>query len=93
VRYRILPKVAQLASKSARREGLAIRQSSLFRPRDFDNSPYFAIVKPTIEMGFNYKNSMGPTYQIIDAKFVEEKLKMKQRDFESRESRFINLHQ
>ena len=24
-------------------------------PRDFDISPYFAIVKPTIEIGFNYR--------------------------------------
>jgi hypothetical protein len=55
VRYPILPKVKQLATKAARREVLAIRQSSLYMPRDFDISPYFAIVKPTIEMGFDYK--------------------------------------
>jgi hypothetical protein len=24
-------------------------------PRDFDISPYFAIIKPTLEMGFDYK--------------------------------------
>ncbi|HEY7458830.1 MAG TPA: lipo-like protein, partial [Xanthobacteraceae bacterium] len=28
---------------------------SLFAPRDFDISPYFAIVKPTIEAGFDYR--------------------------------------
>lgn len=55
VRYPILPKVTRLGSKAARREVLAIRQSSLYMPRDFDISPYFAIVKPTIETGFNYK--------------------------------------
>lgn len=55
VRYPILPNVTQLGSKSARREVLAIRQSSLYMPRDFDISPYFAIVKPTIEAGFDYK--------------------------------------
>jgi hypothetical protein len=55
VRYPILPKVKQLTTKVARREVLAIRQSSLYMPRDFDISPYFEIVKPTIEMGFDYK--------------------------------------
>jgi hypothetical protein len=56
VRYPILPKVTQLESKAARREVLAIRQSGLYMPRDFDISPYFAIIKPTLEMGFDYKN-------------------------------------
>ncbi|HEY2534657.1 MAG TPA: hypothetical protein VGJ20_43245 [Xanthobacteraceae bacterium] len=56
VRYPILPNVMQLGSKVARREVLAIRRSSLYMPRDFDISPYFAIVKPTIEIGFNYKS-------------------------------------
>ncbi len=55
IRYPILPKVTRLESKAARREVLAIRQSSLYMPRDFDISPYFAIIKPTIEMGFDYK--------------------------------------
>ena len=32
-----------------------IRHHSLFVPRDFDLSPYFSIVKPTIAAGFNYK--------------------------------------
>ena len=56
VRYPILPKLTQLKSKVARREVLAIRHSSLYMPRDFDISPYFAIIKPTVEMGFDYKN-------------------------------------
>lgn len=55
VRYPILPKVTRLESKAARRELMAIRQTSLYMPRDFDISPYFAIVKPTIEIGFDYK--------------------------------------
>jgi len=33
----------------ARREMLEIRHHSLYAPRDFDISPYFAVVKPTIE--------------------------------------------
>jgi hypothetical protein len=32
-----------------------IRDSSLYAPRDFDISPYFAVIKPTIEIGFDYK--------------------------------------
>lgn len=36
-------------------EVLHIRHHSLFAPRDFDLSPYFTVVKPTIEKGFNYK--------------------------------------
>jgi len=36
-------------------EVLHIRHHSLFAPRDFDLSPYFSIVKPTIEKGFDYK--------------------------------------
>jgi hypothetical protein len=55
VRYPILPKVTQLESEAARREILEIRHSSLYAPRDFDISPYFRIVKPTLEEGFNYK--------------------------------------
>lgn len=36
-----------------RREVLTIRHHSLFTPRDFDVSPYFKIIKPTIERGFD----------------------------------------
>ena len=55
VRYPILPKVARLDSEAARRDILEIRHSSLYAPRDFDISPYFALVKPTIERGFDYR--------------------------------------
>lgn len=37
------------------REILHIRNSTLYAPRDFDISPYFKIVKPTIEQGFDYR--------------------------------------
>jgi hypothetical protein len=61
VRYPILPRVENIAerkkirSRYARREILHIRHHSLYTPRDFDISPYFAVVKPTIEAGFDYK--------------------------------------
>ena len=37
------------------KEILHIRHHSLFTPRDFDISPYFRVVKPTLETGFDYK--------------------------------------
>jgi len=36
------------------RELLHIRHHSLYVPRDFDVSPYFQIVKPTLEVGFDH---------------------------------------
>src|SRR5438445_7036758 len=54
VRYPLLPKITQAGSRRARREILHIRDSSLYMPRDFDISPYFEVVKPTIVHGFDY---------------------------------------
>ncbi|CAM5538205.1 lipo-like protein [Rhodanobacter lindaniclasticus] len=58
VRYPILPMLdrdyRQLrGTHGARREILHIRSSKLFTPRDFDISPYFRIIKPMIEHGFD----------------------------------------
>lgn len=58
VRYPVLPdiKVARAESDSgngALQEILHIRDSRLYAPRDFDVSPYFRIVKPTLEQGFD----------------------------------------
>jgi hypothetical protein len=55
VRYPILPKISRVESESAREELLEIRHSSLYAPRDFDISPYFEVVKPTLLNGFDYK--------------------------------------
>ena len=55
VRYPILPKVTRVESEAARQEILEIRHSSLYAPRDFDISPYFEVVKPTLLKGFDYK--------------------------------------
>jgi Permuted papain-like amidase enzyme, YaeF/YiiX, C92 family len=54
VNYPILPEIS-LVDEQSRREILHIRHHSLFTPRDFDISPFFNIVKPTIETGFDYK--------------------------------------
>jgi hypothetical protein len=32
-----------------------VRHHSLFAPRDFDVSPYFQMIKPTIEAGFDFR--------------------------------------
>ena len=62
VRYPILPKIEtgkprdrrSPEMRRQREEIYFIRHHSLFSPRDFDLSPYFAVVKPTIERGFDY---------------------------------------
>lgn len=56
VHYPILPQLVlddEGDTSHKRRELLSIRHHSLFAPRDFDVSPYFRIVKPTIESGFD----------------------------------------
>ena len=61
VRYPILPRVERVKSQTnglarqRRSEILHIRHHSLYAPADFDLSPYFKIIKPTLEDGFNYK--------------------------------------
>jgi len=55
VQYPILPKITLTRSRRAIEQILEIRHSSLYCPRDFDISPYFNVVKPTIARGFDYK--------------------------------------
>ncbi len=61
VRYPILPHVREEATyddstrRHVVREFLHIRHHSLFAPRDFDISPYFAVIKPTLEGNFDYR--------------------------------------
>jgi hypothetical protein len=56
VRYPILPKITPVESGTARCEIAEIRHSSFYAPRDFDISPYFMVVKPTLARSFNYKD-------------------------------------
>lgn len=61
IRYPILPAITQELiddpdCKNCVRDILHIRHHSLFTPRDFDVSPYFQIVKPSIERGFDHRN-------------------------------------
>lgn len=61
VRYPILPERSHVFEGGVAdgqlliRELQRIRHHSLFTPRDFDVSPYFQIVKPTLERDFNYR--------------------------------------
>jgi hypothetical protein len=60
VRYPILPDTRKIdetdtAGRARKREVMHIRHHSLFTPRDFDVSPYFKVVKPTLEQGFNFR--------------------------------------
>lgn len=52
VLYPILP---QIRTDPYACEILHIRHHSLFTPRDFDLSPYFRVVKPTIASGFDHR--------------------------------------
>jgi Permuted papain-like amidase enzyme, YaeF/YiiX, C92 family len=59
VRYPILPRVEQVSaanpgSDEVTREILHVRHYSLYVPRDFDVSPYFQIIKPTLDAGFDH---------------------------------------
>lgn len=60
VRYPILPIIERVPAgdplhPDCVREILHVRNHLLFVPRDFDVSPYFAIVKPTLASGFDFR--------------------------------------
>ena len=60
VRYPILPEVTlekygPPECLDCSREILHIRHYSLYTPRDFDISPYFQVIKPTLVQGFDYQ--------------------------------------
>jgi hypothetical protein len=61
VRYPVLPEVTTVSTSSVDcpnciAQILAVRHHSLFVPRDFDVSPYFAVIKPSLSEEFNYKS-------------------------------------
>ncbi|MCY4244805.1 MAG: lipo-like protein [Gammaproteobacteria bacterium] len=59
IRYPILPFVEKRPPSQRfllhEKEIYHIRHHSLYAPRDFDLSPYFAVVKPTVASHFDYK--------------------------------------
>lgn len=59
IRYPILPDLTRVqesgpSGEQAYREIMHIRHHSLFTPRDFDISPYFEVIKPSLEEGFDF---------------------------------------
>lgn len=69
ISYPILPDSSRLRDASGYRSGVSFleqeqteiqemrkRHYSLFTPKDFDLSPFFQVIKPTLEEGFNYKS-------------------------------------
>jgi hypothetical protein len=57
VGYPILPQVTRRRNGAgkAEEEIYSSRHASLYTPRDFDISPYFQVVKPALELGFDYR--------------------------------------
>lgn len=60
VRYPILPRITRVPAEDTTcaewvMEILHSRHHSLYAPCDFDLSPYFQVVKPSVEAGFDYK--------------------------------------
>ena len=60
VRYPIMPTVEERPANDPNcpacvKEILQVRHHSLYVPRDFDVSPYFEVVKPTLTDGFDYR--------------------------------------
>ena len=63
VNYPILPEVevdesSDKATIKTHEDILHIRHHSLFAPRDFDVSPFFQIIKPSIREGFDHRQLM-----------------------------------
>jgi len=77
VGYPVLPLVTthpgDTSGQQAAREIFHIRHHSLYAPRDFDVSPYFEVVKPTLAQGFDYAaiqwsdSSLAPLGQHVEA--------------------------
>jgi hypothetical protein len=73
IRYPILPQIeiaednlANLQSDYARAEILHIRSHMLFTPHDFDICPYFSVIKPMIEAGFDYRTLTLAEESVLD---------------------------
>ena len=71
IHYPILPERVSINGKTygmapfVQSETDHIRTYGLYTPRDFDMSPFFAIIKPTIAAGFDYRTvEWGPPNDI-----------------------------
>jgi hypothetical protein len=77
VRYPILPKITRERygapdCSDCVREIYEIRHHTLFAPRDFDISPYFAVIKPSLATAFDYRSIQWTNTQSRPAGFVDE---------------------
>ena len=74
VGYPILPEIERQTegiSAQIEQEIMHIRHYSLFTPRDFDISPYFEIIKPSLLDGFNYREINWATHQPASVPSIE----------------------
>lgn len=75
INYPILPLVHTLSRDApdcpgCTEELLRLRHHSLYAPRDFDVSPYFAVVKPTLESGFDFRALCWADTATLEQAFV-----------------------
>lgn len=63
IHYPILPKIEHRGESIWFKKK---RHHTLFTPSDFDRSPFFQIIKPTIQDSFNYLNIMWSEYDSSD---------------------------
>jgi permuted papain-like amidase YaeF/Yiix C92 family enzyme len=73
IRYPILPERVAINGKTygvapyVQSEFAHIRKHGLYTPRDFDVSPFFAIIKPTLAAGFDYHTVQWAPPGVSDA--------------------------
>ena len=54
--YPILPNLDYYELNQPKEVPLKMKHFSYIVPRDFDVSPYFQVIKPTLELGFDFKS-------------------------------------
>jgi hypothetical protein len=73
IRYPILPERVSINGKTygvapyVQGEFDHIRKHGLYTPRDFDTSPFFAIIKPTLAAGFDFHTVQWAPPGVVDA--------------------------
>jgi hypothetical protein len=77
VRYPVLPAIRKSMETSGdhltqgAREMLHVRHYSLFTPRDFDISPYFRVIAPEVECGFDHRTLYWREDGVIERSMAE----------------------
>jgi len=80
IHYPILPERASINGKTyvlapfVKDEITHIRTYGLYTPRDFDVSPYFAIIKPTLAAGFDYRTLEWDPPGLTDGELADAKV-------------------